>query len=90
MALKTKTQRERLEEIRKENKDNPNYPKLTLKGDILEVQINGKTYEGSKEDMKEKFKATPYFLEEYNEVVLLASDFISYNMDWIDKELSKG
>ena len=40
--------------------------------------------------MKEKFKATPYFLEEYNEVVLLASDFISYNMDWIDKELSKG
>ena len=90
MALKTKTQRERLEEIRKENKDNPNYPILTLKGDILEVQINGKIYEGSKEEMKEKFKATPYFLEEYDEVVLLASDFISYNMDWIDKELSKG
>lgn len=85
MGLKAKDIKQRLSELRDENKDNPNYPKLKLDGDMLEVTINNQIFKGTKEEMYDKFKNTPYFLEEYNDIT--KNDFITYNMKWIDKQL---
>ena len=85
MGLKAKDIKQRLSELRDENKDNPNYPKLKLDGDMLEVTINNQIFKGTKEEMYDKFKNIPYFLEEYDDIT--KNDFITYNMKWIDKQL---
>lgn len=85
MGLKAKDIKQRLSELRDENKDNPNYPRLKLDGDVLEVTINNQIFKGTKEEMYDKFKDTPYFLEEYDDII--KNDFITYNMEWIDKQL---
>ena len=85
MGLKAKDIKQRLSELRDENKDNPNYPKLKLIGNKLEVTINNQKTVGTKEEMYEKFKTLPYFIEEYDDIT--KNDFISYNMGLIDKQL---
>ena len=85
MGLKAKDIKQRLSELRDENKDNPNYPILKLDGDVLEVTINNQIFKGTKEEMYNKFKNTPYFLEEYEDIT--KNDFSTYNMGIIDKQL---
>ena len=85
MGLKAKDMKQRLSELRDDNKDNPNYPKLKIDGDMLVVTINNQVFRGPKEEMLDKFKDIPYFLEEYDDIT--KNDFIIYNMNIIDKEL---
>ncbi len=87
MGLKAKDVSVRLAEIREENKDNPKYPRLTRIDDQLEVNVDGKNYKGSPAEMLEKFKSIPYFTEEYEDAMKKQDDFITYNMNWINKEL---
>lgn len=87
MGLKAKDVQTRLAEIREENKDNPKYPKLTKIDNQLEVIIDGKIYQGTPEEMLNKFQSTPYFTEEYEDIMQNQDAFITYNMEWIEKEL---
>lgn len=87
MGLKARTNAQRLLELREENKDNPRYPKLKLIDDVLEVSIDEKIYKGTIEEMYNKFKNTPYFLEEYDDLINNENDFISYNMKIIEEQL---
>ena len=58
---------------------------LKIDGDMLVVTINNQVFRGPKEEMYDKFKDIPYFLEEYDDIT--KNDFIIYNMNIIDKEL---
>ena len=87
MGLKAKDVQARLAEIREENKDNPKYPRLTKIDNQLEVTIDGKIYQGTPEEMLNMFQNTPYFIEEYEDIMQKQDEFITYNMEWIEKEL---
>lgn len=86
MGIKAKTFENRLEDIREENKDNPNYPKLKWKGNEIEVVLNDEVFIGLPNEVLDKFKGVPYFVEEYHDL-LENNDFISYNLRLIDEDL---
>ncbi len=87
MGLKAKDLQARLGDLRHQNKDNPDYPKLKKIGDLLEVTINNQRVQGTPKQMLEKFRHVPYFTEEYNDIMQNQNDFLSYNLDLIDKQL---
>ena len=88
MGLKAKDLQARLADLRDENRDNPKYPKLKkLESNKIEVIIDKERFIGSSEEVLQKYKNIPYFMEEYDDLMLKQDDFISYNMDIIEEQL---
>ena len=88
MGIKAKNPYDRIREIRKENRGNPNYPRLRkINDNLIEVTIGKNQYELSPEEALTKFKDVPFFTEEYETLTFQVDDLVSLNLKILDEQL---